>query len=127
MLVVILIAHLIILEVAPKEIGRNFDCSFNKLTSLKGGPKKVGSINCNDNDLTTLEGPEKINFSIDCSNNPNLSLLEIIKFILKCDIGKLNNTYKNYIESDYDDSMLDNIIKNKNDYKSIIKIIFGAK
>lgn len=24
------------------EVGRDFDCSFNKLTSFKGAPKKVG-------------------------------------------------------------------------------------
>ena len=48
-----------------------FDCSNNKLTSLKGCPNTVGGgFNCNNNLLTSLEfGPQKVSFEYDCSNN----------------------------------------------------------
>ncbi len=40
----------------------DFNCSGNKLTSLKGAPKKVyGKFDCSNNDLTSLEhGPEMV-------------------------------------------------------------------
>jgi len=50
------------LEGSPQEVGGNYDCSRNDLTSLRGAPRKVGgSFNCSDNALTSLRGlPESI-------------------------------------------------------------------
>ena len=54
------------------EVGGNFDCAYNELTSLEGVPKKVGgSFYCWKNFLTDLAGaPEKVGGSFDCSKNP---------------------------------------------------------
>jgi hypothetical protein len=102
-----------------KEVVGGFDCSYDQLTSLKGAPKKVnGFFNCNYNRLTTLEGgPKYIGRWFSCEDNPNLSLFEIIKFIL-------NSEIKGKIFSDYDDEVLNKINKNKKDYRKIIRIIF---
>lgn len=53
----------------------SFECSHNKLTSLKGAPQGVGKyFSCSYNELTTLEGaPRFIGGNFDCSNNPKLS------------------------------------------------------
>ena len=53
-----------------------FDCSLNKLTSLKGCPKKVGGdFYCQINDLISLEGsPELINETFDCGYNYLITL-----------------------------------------------------
>src|SRR5690554_3311992 len=58
------------------EVGRDFNCSYNKLTSLKGAPKYVGgSFYCRSNELTTLVGaPEEVGDSFYCSNNKLTSL-----------------------------------------------------
>ena len=47
-----------------------FDCSYNKLKDLKGGPEYVaGDYMCNNNNLTSLEGlPKTIGGNFDCSN-----------------------------------------------------------
>ena len=57
-------------------VGGNFDCSWNKLTSLKGAPQKVGgNFDCSDNKLTSLEGaPQKVGGSFNCSGNNLTSL-----------------------------------------------------
>ena len=56
--------------------GGNFDCSFNRLTSLEGAPSRVGgSFNCSYNELTSLEGvPRHIDVGFDCSANELTSL-----------------------------------------------------
>ena len=48
-----------------------FNCSHNKLTSLKGCPKIVnGYFSCSSNNLTSLEGcPREINGDFYCENN----------------------------------------------------------
>lgn len=53
----------------------SFECSHNKLTSLKGAPQGVGKyFSCSYNELTTLEGaPRLIGGNFDCYNNPKLS------------------------------------------------------
>ena len=50
------------LEGGPQKVGGNFNCSNNKLTSLEGGPQKVGGdFYCNSNNLTSLEGgPQEV-------------------------------------------------------------------
>jgi len=61
----------------PEIVEGNFNCSDNKLTTLKGGPEKVeGDFYCSSNNLTTLEGsPEKVEGDFYCSSN-NLTTLE---------------------------------------------------
>jgi len=69
------------LEGCTPIVGGSFDCSNQKgemsLTSLKGGPTKVGEgYNCSDNSIDSLEGaPEEIGVSFNCSDN-NLRTLE---------------------------------------------------
>ena len=48
-----------------------FNCSYNKLTSLKGSPKEVGSFfTCYDNKLNDLKyAPNRIESWFDCSVN----------------------------------------------------------
>ncbi len=49
----------------------DFNCSNNRLTSLKGAPQKVGGkFDCSCNQLTTLEGtPEKVGGGFLCEQN----------------------------------------------------------
>ena len=44
------------------EVGGYFTCSYNKLTTLEGAPRKVGrDFYCSDNQLTSLVGsPEEV-------------------------------------------------------------------
>src|SRR5690554_1008258 len=58
------------------EVGRDFNCSYNKLTSLKGAPKYVGgSFYCDYNELTDLVGsPTKVGGGFYCDNNELTSL-----------------------------------------------------
>ena len=55
----------------PEKIGGFFDCSHNKLTSIKGCPKEVeGYFCCSFNQLTSIEGcAEKIGGNFSCSFN----------------------------------------------------------
>jgi len=58
------------------EIGGFFNCSYNKLTTLKNCPQKIGrSFYCHNNQLISLEGcPETIVGSFSCSGNKLISL-----------------------------------------------------
>jgi hypothetical protein len=75
------------LEGAPKSVGGKFDCSYNNLTTLKGAPQSVDDdFYCFGNKLTTLEGyPKLIGGKFDCSHNPIVtesyfkSYIEILK------------------------------------------------
>ena len=53
-----------------------FDCSYNKLTTLKGSPKYVGkNFYCINNELTSLEfGPIEVGADFYCSDNKLTSL-----------------------------------------------------
>ena len=53
------------------EVGGNFDCSSNQLSSLEGSPKEVGGyFYCFDNQLTSLEGaPRKVGRDFNCYGN----------------------------------------------------------
>ena len=53
------------------KVSGNFDCSWNKLTSLEGSPQKVGgSFDCRHNNLTSLKGaPQEVGGSFDCRGN----------------------------------------------------------
>ena len=77
-----------------KKVEGFFNCSNNKLKSLKEGPKIVnGNYYCNDNKLTSLEGcPSIINGEFNCSNNELNSLKkgpEIVKCSFYCNDNKL--------------------------------------
>lgn len=82
----------------PIQFGRvegYFDCSKNKLTSLKGCPYFVRDIfNCSYNQLTSLEYCPKNVEGMDCSNN-QLSSLDYspyqIKTIFDCSYNQLTS------------------------------------
>lgn len=63
-------------DLSSVEVGGDFKCSFNKLTSLKGSPKSVGGMfKCENNQLTSLEGAtQTIGDSFWCDNNPLTTL-----------------------------------------------------
>lgn len=50
-------------------IGGNFNCSHNSLTSLEGSPTKAQSIHCAHNMITTLSHCSRIVTFINCSHN----------------------------------------------------------
>ena len=62
---------------APQKVGGRFNCSYNKLTTLEGAPKEIGGdFSCIKNNLTTLEGaPQKVGGRFDCTGN-NLTTLK---------------------------------------------------
>jgi len=64
------------LKGAPIKVGGFFDCSYNKLTSLKGAPQSVGEhFYCYNNTLTSLKGaPIKVGGQFNCSHNKLTSL-----------------------------------------------------
>ncbi len=73
------------------EIGNFFDCSFNKLTSLKNAPRKVGtSFKCDDNKLTSLEGCPETMITLSAEGNDIQSLVGIHKMIKSCEYLNLN-------------------------------------
>ena len=59
------------LEGGPIEVGGDFVCPHNLLTSLEGSPREVGgNFNCSHNQLTTLEGgPREVGSVFYCNNN----------------------------------------------------------
>ena len=61
---------------APKEVGGDFNCYNNQLTSLEGAPEEVGGhFDCQDNQLTSLEGaPRQVGGNFYCSYNQLTSL-----------------------------------------------------
>ncbi len=67
----------------PEHVNGSFFCSYNKLTSLKGGPSSVGgNFNCYNNKLTSLEGaPSSVGGNFNCYNNNLTSLHNIHKQI----------------------------------------------
>ena len=65
------------LEGAPEEVGGDFWCHTNQLTTLEGAPQKVGeNFWCDHNQLTSLEGaPQKVGVDFFCNDN-QLTTLE---------------------------------------------------
>ena len=65
------------LKGSPKKIGRDFDCSNNQLTTLEGSPQEIGrDFDCSFNNLTTLKGsPQRVDKDFNCSGN-KLTTLE---------------------------------------------------
>jgi hypothetical protein len=71
------------LEGGPTSVGGNFYCSFNNITTLLGSPKEVGgNFSCDVNELTTLEGgPQSVGGNFDCSSNRLTTLKGIPKSV----------------------------------------------
>ena len=114
--------NLISLEGGPKEVGGSFNCSYNNLTSLEGGPKEVGgSFNCSDNNLISLEGgPKEVDGSFNCSDNNLISLegapIEIGReFYLDHNEGASTETLK---------SIYSKMKEAKSDYKTVLKSLW---
>ena len=85
------------------EITGDFDCSYNKLTSLKNCPHKVGkSFYCQYNKLISLEGcPENIGKDFWCYNNKLSSLEGCPKIIgnnFYCRDNKAKLELPNYVK-----------------------------
>ena len=64
------------LEGGPQEVGGDFSCSSNELKSLEGCPQEVGgNFQCSYNKLTSLEGgPKEVGGNFSCSFNKLISL-----------------------------------------------------
>ena len=64
------------LDGAPQKVGGGFFCYSNKLTSLEGSPQSVdGDFDCSHNSLTSLEGaPQNVGIDFYCSKNHLTSL-----------------------------------------------------
>lgn len=76
------------------KVAGDFDCSHNKLTSLKGSPKYVGeSFRCSHNRLISLEGaPKHVDYHFICSHNKLASLEGSPDYVgehFNCDNNKL--------------------------------------
>lgn len=77
------------LKGSPYYIGTDFDCSNNKLTSLEFSPKKIEcDFNCCGNKITTLEGgPEYVGYTYYFSDNEVTSLRGLPEDINNFDAG----------------------------------------
>jgi Leucine-rich repeat (LRR) protein len=85
------------------EITGYFDCSCNKLTTLKNCPQKIrGSFYCCNNLLNSIEGcPENIKVNFDCTNNNLISLEGCPKNIegnFYCDDNKVKLELPDYVK-----------------------------
>jgi hypothetical protein len=68
------------LEGAPKSVGSGFYCANNQLTSLEGAPQSVdGNFYCHINQLTSLKGaPQSVGGTFWCDWSPALPLLRTV-------------------------------------------------
>jgi hypothetical protein len=101
-------------------ITEDFDCSENKLTSLEGGPIKVGGyFNCSHNQLTSLEGsPREIGKSFYCHNNYLTSLIGAPNKVgdtFECRNNKL--TSLKGLPEEIEDFYCDDYLKDTYEYK----------
>ena len=67
------------------EVGGDFNCSYNQLTTLEGSPREVGgNFNCSYNQLTTLEGsPMEVGGNFYCNNNKLPQVIMRSKYLKK--------------------------------------------
>lgn len=67
----------------PKKWDSNYNCTFKKITSLKGAPEEVeGYFDCSNNFLNDLKyAPKKVGGYFDCSSNKITSFKDIHKTI----------------------------------------------
>ena len=68
--------HLTTLENAPGSVRGRFNCHDNEITSLVGAPTRVGWVfDCSYNKLTSLKGaPKSVEYEFVCNRNPLVSL-----------------------------------------------------
>ena len=67
------------LKGSPRVVEKLYDCSLNRLTSMKGGPEKVGSLVCIKNNLSSFEYFPIIKHGLNIRGNKFLSLKGIQK------------------------------------------------
>jgi len=77
-----------------------FNCIFNNLTTLEGGPQSVGGhFYCRNNNLTTLEGcPKSVGGDFYCSYNPihnQLGFIDYKSYIKQINRDKILNELLN--------------------------------
>ena len=81
------------LKGSPREVGHDFECGNNMLSSLKGSPRIVeGDFDCQSNQLITFNGgPISIKGAINCINNKLTSLKGCAKNteVIFCDENNL--------------------------------------
>jgi hypothetical protein len=72
------------LEGGPQKVGKYYNCSTNKLISLRGAPSLVSeTFDCGYNKLTSLEYCPKA-YSIRCTDNSvEFSKEEIAKYLIR--------------------------------------------
>ncbi|MBG6186430.1 hypothetical protein [Flavobacterium sp. CAN_S2] len=114
------------------KVSGRFDCSNNKLTTLKGSPKSVGNdFNCSYNKLTSLEfGPEYVGDFFNCHSN----LLTSLEF-LPLKVGRIidirfNNLSVNSLLDLIDKPYIDTVEKSMNEHhkywdEDFLKFSFG--
>ena len=85
------------LKGVPIKVGRSFNCSNNQLTSLENAPSEVGgNFNCYSNNLTSLKGaPREVKGKFDCSYN-GLDCLEGAPIEVRGDFYCSDNPLKSY-------------------------------
>ena len=78
---------LVSLKGCPSKVDGDFDCSRNNLVSLKGCPKEVrGFFECSWNELESLEGcPSKVGGNFDCYCNKKQFTIDEVNSL--CDVG----------------------------------------
>lgn len=86
------------LKGAPRKVCGGFYCGINKLTSLEGAPEEVpGAFLCQGNLLTSLEqGPKKVGGQYNCSNN-RLASLQGAPTALNGNLTAHNNKLKSLV------------------------------
>ena len=74
-----------------------FNCSYNKLTTLKGSPKYVGkNFYCDNNKLTSLEFcPEEVSGDFNLNSNLEISSLEYCPKKVGGNLFSMSNNIKN--------------------------------
>ena len=81
------------LEGCPKLVMKDFNCSYNKLTSLFDCPVEVGDFDCSHNNLKNLSyGPKEVKGFYDCSFNELTSIKaspRTVKGHFKCNNNRL--------------------------------------
>ncbi len=78
------------LDNMPVSVGKEFDCSYNQLMTLKGCPKEVGDMDCSTNKLVSLEGLPKIKEDLYCNDNKLISLKGAPKELRRLDASDNN-------------------------------------
>jgi len=87
--------NLTTLEGCPKVVIKDFNCSYNKLTSLFDCPTDVGNFDCSHNSLKNLSyGPKEVKGNYDCSFNELISIKasatpKSVKGYFKCNNNRL--------------------------------------